>query len=192
MLKFNQDEFDLNLSITRHYCEQQLQNTDLPVAEVLRSFNPEYKGKKICGFNRFQWPGNPKIFAEAKWNVDPLESIKEFSYNDLFEKQIACKKGVIQFFDHTTEFKGKILVAEIDSVICDGVSEDESDGFIDYNDCPPIDTWFYMTENGDSRRVLYAWIPELYVHLVNEAIAVNALSVIIWLDDYIAEGRDLK
>jgi hypothetical protein len=189
MLTINQDEFNLNLLITKHYCERQQQNTDLPVAEVLRSFNPEYKGKKICGFNRFQWPGNPKIFAEVKWNIDPLESAKGFSYNDLFEKQIAYKKEVIQFFDPDTEFDGKILVAEIDNVICDGASEDESDGFIDYNDCPPVDTWFYMTENSNCRMVLYAWIPEPYIHLVNEAIAVNMLSVIIWLDDYIAEGR---
>ncbi|MEO3406565.1 hypothetical protein AAFN85_21805 [Mucilaginibacter sp. CAU 1740] len=191
MLTINQDEFNLNLLITKHYCERQQQNNQLSVAEVLRSFNPEYNGKKLCDFKSVRRLEFAKGSAEVVWNIDPYDEKNDFLYDELFDKQIAHKKEVTRFTDQAAEFKGRVLVAEVDNVIHDGFSEDESDGFIDYNDCPPVDTWFYMARNKHG-RVLYAWIPEQYIKLVEEAISVNAFSIIIWLEDFIADGRDLN
>ncbi|MEO6849086.1 MAG: hypothetical protein ABI203_06105, partial [Mucilaginibacter sp.] len=79
------------------------------------------------------------------------------------------------------KYKGRILVSEIDCVVRDGISEAASNGFIDINDCPPIDTWFY-TITYDRRRNIFAWIPDQFVNLVDEAIDVNCLGCMKWYD----------
>jgi hypothetical protein len=190
MIVINQEKFDQNLFLTQQYCETQLQNSDSSVAQILRSFNPEYNGRKLFSFDNVRRLSFAKGSTEVVWSIDPLDEKNEFLYSDLFERQIAYKKKVIQLVNPTTTFKGKILVAEIDSVIRDGASEDESDGLIDYNDCPPVDTWFYLSRN-NTGRILYAWIPDQFVKLVNDAIEVNMLSIIIWLEDFIAANRHL-
>jgi|GEM_PF-6674602 len=81
----------------------------------------------------------------------------------------------------------------------DGASESVSDGFIDINDCPPIDTWFYMFDDGHG-RFLYAWIPEKFIGLVNEAIAIACMDSLYWDGDgkvpheyhYISPGTESK
>lgn len=75
------------------------------------------------------------------------------------------------------------MMTSIDEVIVDGISEDESGGFIDNNDCTPIDTWFYLDNNG-GRRVLFSWIPYQFTKLVNNGIEVNMLATFEWYDKY--------
>lgn len=190
MIVINQEEFDQNLFLTQQYCEKQLQNSDFSVAQILRSFNPEYSGRKLFSFDNVRRLSFAKGSTEVVWSIDPLDEKNEFLYSDLFEMQMAHKKEVNPLLNVTTTYNGKILVAEIDSVINDGFSEDESDGLIDYNDCPPVDTWFYLSRNSTG-RILYAWIPDQFVKLVNDAIEVNMLSIIIWLEDFLADKRHL-
>ncbi|MDB5148580.1 MAG: hypothetical protein JWQ57_2600 [Mucilaginibacter sp.] len=190
MISINQGEFDQNLFLTQLYCEKQLQKGDSSVAQILRSFNPEYNDRKLFSFDSVSRLSFAKGSAEVVWSIDPLEQKNEFLYSDLFEKQMAYKKEINPLLNVTTTYNGKILVAEIDSVINDGFSEDESDGFIDYNDCPPVDTWFYMSRNSTG-RVLYSWVPDRFTKLVNDAIDVNMLSIFLWLDDFMAGNRHL-
>jgi hypothetical protein len=189
MSNIDKEEFNRNLLLTQLYCERQLPDNDMPVAEVLRSFNPEYKGHQFFSFNRFNRWGISKRLAETVWSIDPILE-NENLYTDLFIKQLIHKQNVIQINGQKTSDNGKILVAEIDCVIRDGASEDESDGFIDCNDCPPIDTWFYLSENRRG-RLLYAWIPDQFVKLVDNAIDVNMLSIFLWLEDFMADNRHL-
>lgn len=65
----------------------------------------------------------------------------------------------------------------------EGFSESEPVGFIDGNDCPPIDTWFY-TINEKSLRILYAWIPSQFVNLVEKGIEVNMLNTFNWIENF--------
>ncbi|WP_430899745.1 MULTISPECIES: hypothetical protein [unclassified Paraflavitalea] len=78
------------------------------------------------------------------------------------------------------KFQGEILVAEIDNTICDGASMVESEGFIDVYDCPPIDTWFYLSHNASGGQLLYAWVPKPFVYYVHGAIKVNCVDCLYW------------
>lgn len=82
------------------------------------------------------------------------------------------------------QFKGLILVAEIDATIVDGASESISQAFIDGNDCPPIDTWFYKIQS-KLGLVFYAWIPEQFVEITQNAIDVNVVECFTWEDDFV-------
>lgn len=80
------------------------------------------------------------------------------------------------------EFKGKIIIADYCTTVLDGASEWESKGLIDLYDMPPIDTWFYETGNKYGRKDLYAWIPEPFTELAQNAIDVNVLNNINWCE----------
>ena len=166
--------------LTQAYCELQLKNTDSNFASILRSFNPVYNGRELFSFNL----GN---YYKVQWFIDPLYN-KDL-YDELFEMQLKNKRDIIMQTKFLTRSEGRMLVADIDWPIRDGISEEASTGFIDYNDCPPIDTWFYMANNyhlnnNSTTRILFAWIPQQFVHIVEEGIAVNLLDVFYWLDDY--------
>ena len=180
MLDIDEKVFNENLLLTQAYCDLQLKNTYKNYASILRSFNPVYDGRELFTFKLsrfFHLPeGEYKLLTE--WDLDPLAKENNFLYDDLFEKQLNHKKETITV-PEPTEYSGKILIAEIDMVISDGVSEFESEGFIDYNDCPPIDTWFYITKE-EGRRLLFAWIPEQFENYVDKGIEVNALNIFNW------------
>jgi hypothetical protein len=114
----------------------------------------------------------------AKWNVSPLEEENQALYDELFEQQLQHKQEIIGKIDGG-EFKGQILIVEIDLTVGDGSAEVESGGFIDFYDCPPIDTWFYKTTN-ETKRIFFAWIPEPFANLVTNGIEVNSLDCFYW------------
>ncbi len=60
----------------------------------------------------------------------------------------------------------------------DGVSEDETDGFIDETNTPPWDTWVTMADD-----VLISWVPSAMIVRVQAAIVCNAEECIAWLSD---------
>lgn len=99
--------------------------------------------------------------------------------------QLANKRRVVTNNEGVV-VAGRILMIEIDITVVDGASESNSDGFIDIYDAPPIDTWFYIedTYNG---KVLYAWIPNRFVELVEDGIAVNVVDMLCWQDNYIED-----
>jgi hypothetical protein len=80
------------------------------------------------------------------------------------------------------DHKGRILIAEIDQTVVDGASEMESEGLIDLNDCPPIDTWVYLTSNKKG-KILFAWIPEPFVSLAQATIDVNCIDCLFWYQE---------
>jgi hypothetical protein len=175
MYIIDKEIFDKNLLITQAYCAKQLaDNKDMHVAGILRSFNPEINGKPLFSYKGY------KDFT-VEWSDDPILN-NESLYDDLFIKQLANKYQLLSEPDVDKTYEGKILVAEIDQVIRDGASEIEADGFIDYHDCPPVDTWFYMIRHNGS-RVLFAWIPERFVQLIKKAIEVNMLDTFRWYDN---------
>ena len=173
--------FNENLLLTQAYCELQLESANNHVAGALRSFNPQYGGKDMFSYRY-------KNGFTTQWDIDPIFDSKHL-YNRLFDKQIAHKRETLGNGDTERRFEGKILVAEIDLTFVDGVSQAESAGLIDANDCPPIDTWFYMSKN-KSGRVLYAWIPQKFVPLANKAIAVNCVNCMHWHDAYFLSAAD--
>lgn len=179
MFNIDQALFDENLLLTQVYCAIQLINIEKTNVEILRSFNPVYMGgQRIFSFKH----------CRTQWLVDPIYDKCGNLYLELFELQLKNKKETIGQLDIIEQFNGKILVAEIDSVITDEIAEDETRGFFDENYCPPIDTWFYLGQ-GDMSRVLFAWIPDKFVQVVEGGKEVNMLGNFYWLDDGIELQR---
>lgn len=82
---------------------------------------------------------------------------------------------------------GRILCAFYgwDTQMGEGVAV--SDGVIDDTYLPPWDTWFAVFPlaevNSTEQYVLLAWIPDMLMHLVQEAMEVAATQPIAWLSD---------
>jgi len=168
-----------NLLTTKHYCEQQLVQFPVkPDGSILRSYNPKSGNHNLFEFKELNSYG--KKFLSAHWTIDPDENADLVP--DLYTEQLKYKNEIVIWEKPYDYFKGRIAVVDYEAVIYDGVSEFSSDGFFDFYDLPPIDTWFYMTRNNTGRRDIYAWIPQRFIKNTNEAMAVNLLDVIKWRD----------
>ena len=71
----------------------------------------------------------------------------------------------------------------------DGASEVESKGFVDINDCPPIDTWFYKIWKNDSRWVFFSWVPQKFIEFADKAVAVNCVDCLTWYEDWVLREK---
>jgi hypothetical protein len=76
--------------------------------------------------------------------------------------------------------RGRLLVAEIDNSVWDGLSKVESGGFFDAFDIPTWDTWIRLsrTQGTDS---LLCWVPSPLIQRVSNGIAVNCMDCIGWV-----------
>ena len=182
MYDINKEIYNQNLLLTQAYCELQLANADKSPAEMLRSFNPEYDGHNVFSFKQGEYDKNVMSYLEVVWSVDPWMDETKLIYQGLFDQQLANKVRVNKLDNNYANFEGKILVAEVDWTIIDGCSESVSKGLIDIFDCPPIDTWFYLTENENS-RLLFCWIPDRFIEIIDIAVAVNATDCLRWIDN---------
>lgn len=174
--------FNENLLLTQYFCAQRLLNCDKNAASIFRSINPIYDGKKLFEFKMSDYFYEPETRYSfvTEWTQDPLISGSKL-YNQLFDFQLLQKREKIKGPISSQKFNGKILIAEIDGTVTDGASEVCSDGLVDVYDCPPIDTWFYLSHNSTGRN-LYAWIPKEFVYNASKAIEVNCVDCLHWYD----------
>ena len=108
--------------------------------------------------------------------MEPVEN--DNLIHKLFKIQLADKKGNGGNLQQSVSV-GRILECELDDTAADGASEEESQGFMDAYDLPPIDTWFYLADNSKG-LVLYAWIPDQFVSLVNKSVEANPMDMLHW------------
>lgn len=179
MYSIDKEQFSKNLLLTQAYCEPM--NKGENIASTLRSFNPEYNGQPLFSY-KFVTNWNFEDCYITLWNIDLLLNRNENFYNELFEKQLQYKIEKIGNSNKSVEYEGRVLLAEIDMTVVDGTSEAISQGFIDNYDCPPIDTWFYKIIK-EEHRILFAWVPNQFVDLVDEAIAINCVDCLKWYDE---------
>lgn len=192
MLKIDKDNFSFNLNLTQQYCRLQMNKSEKDNAKIFRSINPIINKKPIFSFmlQKFDFNIKPALnyCTLTKWFIEPISMGKNKDImSGLFEEQISAKQKLVSF-DKKQSYEGDILVSLFDCTVIDGASEVESLGLIDIYDMPPIDTWFYLTKNKES-RLLFAWIPKHFEHYVNDAISVNCLDLIhgfqqLFPDDY--------
>ena len=84
--------------------------------------------------------------------------------------------------------KGRMLVMDPQSTLCDGAAELESGGFFDSQNVPPWDTWvgFFWDERlpeSAFRTCLLCWVPDFAIPQVNAGIAANPEGCIGWSSD---------
>lgn len=175
----NKDLFAQNLILTKHYCEDVLTRSTGNTASVLRSFNPFMNEKQLFKYNAAHNTYDNIDYQSAEWTTDPLDGNL---IDKLFDQQLTHKRSVVEAIDIDSEFKGKILVADLWETVVDGASESQSSGFVDGYDIPPIDTWFYMQPKKNGWPILYAWIPEKFVPNVQGAIDVNCVDCLEWYE----------
>jgi hypothetical protein len=73
---------------------------------------------------------------------------------------------------------GRLLGFYPRETIFDGVSAEETGGFIDGTNTPPWDTWVCMVE-----ELLISWVPPQMVEDVDRAIVCNAEECIQWISE---------
>jgi hypothetical protein len=183
MLTFDKHIFADHLNLTQAYCDLQVKDNNKDNARAFRSYNPLYNNVSLFKFKTkhfdFEIEPNIKHCTLTTWAVDPTD--RESIIDNLFIDQINNKIKYRNSIDKNKIHLGKILVSQIDCTLTDGASEVQSLGLIDRYDIPPIDTWFYLTRTKES-RLLFAWIPNGFMHRANEAIEVNCVDCINWFE----------
>jgi len=179
-MKIDKIKFSNNLKLTQHYCINQLPKDQINIPEVLRAYNPINNGVPLFFYEKTSsWKKGINDILISNWQIDPLKDENKNLIPQLFEDQMLNKK--LNSKNTNQELNGNILVTDFDYTIIDGASEQASLGLIDAFDLPPIDTWFYLSK-GPS-RTLYSWIPDEFISLFDQAIAVNPLDIIRWISD---------
>lgn len=76
---------------------------------------------------------------------------------------------------------GRLLAFFPDETCCCGGSTVETNGYFDYDNVPPWDTWvrFTIQERGP---MLVAWVPEEWIKLVERGIWANPEKSLEWFD----------
>jgi hypothetical protein len=94
---------------------------------------------------------------------------------------------------------GRLLIYFPESDLACGAAEHETEGYFDVHNVPPWDTWVtYIKEPGRNSvsgddEYLIAWVPPVFVNLVNNGIYVNPEECIQWLSDTSVElARTLR
>ena len=129
-------------------------------------------------FSLYKIAGQKPFYAfGTTWQLDPIDTPNLIE--DLFEMQIAIKRTQTDKIETLNIYKGDILAFKVDETLVDGASSVSTHGLLDDFNCPPIDTWFYLTKQGNS-RVLLAWIPNQFVNYVDDGISVNPENCIDW------------
>lgn len=185
MLKINDKEFRENLLLTRHYCEQQLTHKDKNYASILRSINPRYGDELLFRYTFYEYSFRKEyhLCSIVEWSREPFQY---GFFKRLFERQLMFKKHAVSTIDSSSIPGGAIVVVQTDETVVDGASAIASAGLFDNYDYPPIDTWFYLTQNAEG-TLLFAWIPESFVRLSGQAIAVNCVNCIHWFKEIYPE-----
>nr|WP_294945591.1 hypothetical protein [uncultured Mucilaginibacter sp.] len=101
-------------------------------------------------------------------------------------KQVLTRREDMPYelYDNLAEL-GRILKIELGCSNTDGVMVIESQLFFDEFDIPPIDTWFYLENDVDNRErlgVLYCWIPEHFVSIVEHSLYFDFYKACEWFD----------
>ncbi len=137
---------------------------DINYSTVLRETNPFYNGKPFYRFENtlYGYPATPGI---------------PFQYQDVLDKAMAIRANV-NWAPCDIHTLGQIIRFEIDLTTHDGASCNESEGFVDESDVPPLDTWFYFTKSS-----LYCWIPSMFIERMQSAIDVEIMGSYNWIRD---------
>lgn len=130
------------------------------------------------------------VWCGLKWNPNnPRESLRTLDFDYFADSHYRKVDEVILGRRHelkklrtpiaSTLTGGGILVYEPDEDLFDGLSELETDGYLDSNDCPPYDAWIGYVETGNRRCVL-SWVPDEIVSLVNAGTDVMCTDCLYW------------
>lgn len=129
---------------------------DWNYGDVFRQLNPVINGQPLLTIDR----------GYAIWNADDRDvsvykqALKmAFEERDVYDAVEANRNFAVGNFTA----QGRILCYELGITTNVGDAVIESSCFIDENDAPPIDTWFFLEENfSEFGTTLFCWIPKQF------------------------------
>jgi hypothetical protein len=89
---------------------------------------------------------------------------------------------------------GRLIAYSPDWNFACGVSEIETRGYFDVNNTPPWDTWVALVDAPNAKHwesSLIAWVPPVFVPLVQTGISVIPEGCVLWLEDCPASLQQL-
>jgi hypothetical protein len=158
------------------------QYNELDNSKIFRQINPVINGQSLYHFNSdyTDW--------SVEWNI-----VYDYCDSSNFEKalqQAAKQREAVPILSNSfADFQelGRIVYLETQLTTCDEAAAFESHGFIDENDVPPIDTWFYLDKNiqRQYRKVpnLFCWVPKRFELIMEGAMSVEIFDSYHWLDE---------
>jgi hypothetical protein len=138
---------------------------------VFRQTNPEVNGVKAFNID----------LGYTTWNIDDYDVN---NYQTLLNHPLQTRRSQ-PGIQGELSISGRVLCFETCLTTHDGAAIVESNCFLDEGDIPPIDTWFYLDEitSGQQRPTLYCWIPEKFLPIIMQGIAVEIMDSYRWLDE---------
>lgn len=134
-------------------------------------------------------------WSNLRWNpANPRSSLRDLEFSpDVFGSNryyivnsvVFARRYALRDLDEDSsayEPRGKVLIYEPDMNVADGLSEGETGGFFDANDCPPWDLWIGLVRD-KGRDYVLAWIPESLIGLVNLGAEVNCVDCFYWAEN---------
>lgn len=162
------EEFYSNLAKTIIFTENIISQIEdvskVNYTTILRSVNPIYNGKPFYTF----------INSDYGYVAEAVSHF--FNYEIILSEALRVKTGTI-LPEGDLKKMGRILKFQNEVTTYDGAAY-AATGFVDNGDCPPIDTWFYVTKSH-----LYCWIPTMFFEQMQNAIDVEPLDSYCWLDE---------
>lgn len=164
-------------TVTASWVQTQIKDHDFGNGrhdKVLRNINPKIGEKNLFTFNDLNY--------ETELNIELYETDQ---YQEILELVIQHRQEVGIKEDPQPLRHGKILCFIMGVSTHDGAPVAESHGFVDTYDIPPIDTWMMIKRNFLSPRqdILFCWIPNQAVPIMQDAIDVEILGSYDWLED---------
>jgi hypothetical protein len=151
-------------------------------SRIFRQINPVINSQSLYKFNSAytEW--------SVEWNIE-YDYYDSSNFEQALQQAVEQREAVSIPNNGFADFQklGRILYLETQLITCDGGAAYESHGFIDENDVPPIDTWFYLDKNIQQqyRKVpnLFCWIPKRFELIMEEAMRVEIFDSYHWLDE---------
>lgn len=149
--------------------------------DVFRQFNPVINGQPLLTIDR----------GYAIWNADDRDiAVFEQALKAAFGERDtygAVETSLNLVVGNFTEL-GRILCYELEVTTNVGDAVVESSCFIDENDAPPIDTWFFLGEDFPAKgtSMLFCWIPKQFESKMQAAFAAcdnQIFGMYWWLDE---------
>jgi hypothetical protein len=78
---------------------------------------------------------------------------------------------------------GRLIACRPDLNLSEGAMLVATAGYFDYEELPPYDTWVGFVFEPNFMSFLISWVPDAYIHVVAEGLAVSSTECAIWLDD---------
>jgi hypothetical protein len=133
--------------------------------------------------------GRPKdCFRDERLRPSLLPSSRRDAVDDVRRSRSRCLyyDGHASADPATIVSGGRLIAYCPDSNLACGVCEAETKGYFDVDNTPPWDTWVALLDAPnvkDWESSLIAWVPSVFVPLVQAGIKVIPEQCVLWLDD---------